>query len=197
VQKNFSRVFNLPDTPTDGSQFDRLLAEGDVIMVGRREVQVLDTPGHTGDSVTYRIGDVAFIGDTLFSPALGSARCDFPGGDAGQLYDSIRKLYRMPGDTRLLLCHDYPGKGEKPLREVTVAESTERNIHMSGTTSREEFIALRTARDRKLSLPKLIFPSLQVNIRAGEPPSPESGGASYLRIPFDRSIEELIKGEIQ
>ncbi len=197
VQKNFSRVFNLPDTPTDGSQFDRLLAEGDVIMVGRLEVRVLETPGHTGDSVTYRIGDAAFIGDTLFSPVLGSARCDFPGGDAGQLYDSIRKLYRMPGDTRLLLCHDYPGKGEKPLREVTVAESTERNIHVSDTTSREEFIALRTARDQKLSLPKLIFPSLQVNIRAGEPPSPESGGASYLRIPFDRSIEELIKGEIQ
>ncbi len=197
VQKNFSRVFNMNDTPTDGSQFDRLLAEGDVILLGQLEIHVLETPGHTGDSVTYRAGDAAFIGDTLFSPSLGSARCDFPGGSAGQLYDSIRKLYQLPGETRLFLCHDYPGKGEKPLREVTVAESAKRNIHVSATTSREEFIALRTSRDRKLSLPRLILPALQVNIRAGVPPQPETGGVSYLRIPFDRSIEELIKGEIQ
>jgi glyoxylase-like metal-dependent hydrolase (beta-lactamase superfamily II) len=197
VQKNFSRVFNANDMPTDGSQFDRLLAEGDVIMLGQLEIHVLETPGHTGDSVTYQVGDVAFIGDTLFSPALGTARCDFPGGSAGQLYDSIRKLYRLPGETRLFLCHDYPGKREKPLREVTVAESAERNIHVSALTSREDFIAMRTNRDRNLSLPRLILPALQVNIRAGSPPEPEIGGVSYLRIPFDRSIEALITGEIQ
>lgn len=197
VQKNFTRVFNMNDTPTDGSQFDRLLADGDVINLGRLEIHVMETPGHTGDSITYRTGNAAFIGDTLFSPALGSARCDFPGGCAGQLYDSIRKLYRLPGDTRLFLCHDYPKEGEEPLREVTVAESLERNIHMGADTSREEFVAMRTQRDKQLGLPRLIFPSLQVNILAGATPEPDSNGVSYLQIPFSRSITELIKEEFQ
>jgi len=197
VQKNFTRVFNMKDTPTDGSQFDRLLTGGDVIKLGQLEVHVMETPGHTGDSVTYRAGNAAFIGDTLFSPALGSARCDFPGGCAGQLFDSIRNLYQLPGDTRLFLCHDYPGKGEKPLSQVTVAESMERNIHVGAETSREEFVALRTQRDKHLGLPKLILPSLQVNILAGAPPEPDSNGVSYLRIPFSRSIAELITGEFE
>jgi len=195
VQKNFARVFNMPDTPTDGSQFDRLLSEGDVISLGRLDIRVMETPGHTSDSVSYRAGDAAFIGDTLFSPALGTARCDFPGGCAGQLYDSVRRLYQLPAETRLFLCHDYPKEGDKPLSEITVRESRERNIHIRADTGRAEFVTVRTNRDRQLALPKLILPSLQINIRAGIPPEPDASGVSYLRIPFDRSIEELIKGE--
>lgn len=197
VQKNFSRVFNMVDTPTDGSQFDRLVGEGDVIQLGRLDIRVIDTPGHTSDSVTYRVADAAFIGDTLFAPAYGSARCDFPGGDAGQLYDSIRKLYQLPGETRLFLCHDYPEKGEDPVREITVAESRERNIHMNADTSRESFVSLRTRKDAQLKLPRLILPSLQVNILAGAVPCPDDNGTSYLRTPFNCSIEDLIKGEIR
>jgi len=195
VQKNFARVFNMPDTPTDGSQFDRLLSEGDVISLGGLDIRVMETPGHTSDSVSYRAGDAAFIGDTLFSPALGTARCDFPGGCAGQLYDSVRRLYQLPAETRLFLCHDYPKEGDKPLSEITVRESRERNIHIRADTGRAEFVTVRTNRDRQLALPKLILPSLQINIRAGIPPEPDASGVSYLRIPFDRSIEELIKGE--
>jgi glyoxylase-like metal-dependent hydrolase (beta-lactamase superfamily II) len=197
VQKNFARLFNMNDTPTDGSQFDRLLSEGDVIRLGRLDIHVMETPGHTGDSVTYRAGDAAFIGDTLFYPTRGSARCDFPGGGAGQLYDSIRKLYELPAETRLFLCHDYPDKGEQPLSQVTVAESLEGNIHVSAETSRQEFIDLRTRRDEQLGLPRLIWPALQVNILAGAAPEPDSNGVSYLRIPFNRSIAELIKGDFR
>jgi len=197
VQENFARVFNMTDTPVDGSQFDRLLSEGDVIRLGRLDIHVMETPGHTGDSVTYRAGDAAFIGDTLFSPTRGSARCDFPGGCAGQLYDSIRKLYQLPAETRLFLCHDYPDNGEQPVSQVTVAVSLARNIHVSADTSREEFIDLRTRRDAQLGLPKLILPSLQVNILAGEAPEPDSNGVSYLRIPFSRSVAELIRGDFK
>lgn len=197
VQKTFTRVFNMDDTATDGSQFDRLLAEGDVIALGQLQIRVMQTPGHTSDSVTYHVRDAAFIGDTLFSPTMGSARCDFPGGSASQLYDSIRKLYQLPAETRLFLCHDYPAKGEKPLSQVTVAESMERNIHMHADTSREDFVALRTERDKQLGLPKLIFPSLQVNILAGRSPEPASNGVSYLQTPFNRSIAALIKGEAE
>jgi len=197
VQRNFTRVFNMNDTPTDGSQFDRLLLEGDVIGLGRLNIHVMETPGHTGDGVTYRVGDAAFIGDTLFYPTRGTARCDFPGGSAGQLYDSIRRLYELPAETRLFLCYDYPDKGEQPLSQVTVAESLAGNIHISAETSRDEFIDLRTRRDEQLGLPRLIWPSLQVNIRAGAAPEPESNGISYLRIPFDRSVAELIKGDLK
>ena len=197
VQKNFCRVFNLQDTPTDGSQFDRLLAEGDVISLGELEIHVMETPGHTADSITYLVKDAAFIGDTLFAPAYGSARCDFPGGSAGQLYDSIRRLYQLPGETRLFLCHDYPKKGDEPLCQITVAESLESNIHVNADTSRAAFVAMRTGRDRQLGLPRLILPALQVNIRAGVAPEPDSTGVNYLRIPFNRSIEELITGDFQ
>jgi glyoxylase-like metal-dependent hydrolase (beta-lactamase superfamily II) len=197
VQKNFTRVFNMNDTPTDGSQFDRLLSEGDVISLGQLEIHVMETPGHTADSVTYLAGDAAFIGDTLFSPTHGSARCDFPGGCAGQLYDSIRKLYQLPAETRLFLCHDYPGEGKQPLSQVTVAESLAGNIHVDAETSREEFIDLRTRRDGQLGLPKLILPALQVNITAGAAPEPDSNGVSYLRIPFNRSVAELIRGDFK
>lgn len=195
VQKNFARVFNMEQTPTDGSQFDRLLVEGDVIQLGALNIEVVETPGHTGDSVTYLAGDAAFIGDTLFAPAFGTARCDFPGGDAGQLYDSIKKLYQLPGETRLFLCHDYPKEGEKPVKEVTVKQSQQTNIHLKADTTRSEFVAMRTARDSQLGLPRLILPSLQVNILAGATPAAESNGVTYLRTPYNRSIADLIKGE--
>jgi len=195
VQKNFTRVFNMTDAATDGSQFDRLLVEGDVIKLGQLDIRVMETPGHTGDSISYLAQDAAFIGDTLFAPAFGSARCDFPGGDAAQLYDSISRLYQLPRDTRLFLCHDYPQEGEKPLSNITVGESLRKNIHFNEETTKPEFVAMRTTRDSQLGLPRLIFPSLQVNIQAGAVPVTDSNGAMYLRTPFNQSIAELIKGE--
>jgi len=195
VQKNFARVFNMQNTPTDGRQFDRLLSEGDVIRLGELDIHVTETPGHTADGVTYRVGDAAFIGDTLFAPTYGTARCDFPGGDAGQLFDSIQKIYAFPPGTRLFLCHDYPEKGQEPVCEVPVDESMANNVHVNRRTPRQVFVRMRTERDSQLKLPRLILPALQVNIEAGAAPAPESAGVGYLRIPFNRSIEELIKGE--
>jgi len=195
VQKNFTRVFNMTDTATDGSQFDRLLVEGDVIKLGRLDIKVMETPGHTGDSISYLVRDAVFIGDTLFAPAFGSARCDFPGGDAAQLYDSIARLYQLPEDTRMFLCHDYPKEGEKPLSKITVGESLRKNIHFNEKTTKPEFVAMRTTRDRQLGLPRLIFPSLQVNIQAGVVPGTDTNGVTYLRTPFNQSIADLIKGE--
>jgi len=193
VQRNFARVFNM-ELPLDGSQFDRLLVDGDIIELGQLQVRVMETPGHTGDSVTYLVEDVAFIGDTLFAPGYGTARCDFPGGDAGQLYDSIRKIYQLPSETRLFLCHDYPKEGREPRCEVSVQESRKENIHVNAETAREDFIVMREQRDAQLGLPRLILPSLQVNILAGAAPGPDSNGVSYLRTPLNRSIEDLIKG---
>lgn len=192
VQATFSKIFNTPERPVDGSQFDRLLAEGDRIELGDFEVRVLDTPGHTNDSITYLVGDAAFIGDTLFAPSYGSARCDFPGGDAGRLFDSVQKLYALPGDTRLFLCHDYPAEGAEPRCMVTVAESRRDNVHINADTRREDFVALRETRDAGLSLPKLIFPALQVNVLAGAAPPREDNGASYLKLPFNTSVAELL-----
>lgn len=197
VQENFARVFNMKDLPVDGSAFDRLLDAGDTIELGGLIIQVMETPGHTGDSVTYVVENSAFIGDTLFSPEFGTARCDFPGGDAGALYDSICALYKLPRDTRLYLCHDYPKAGEEPVRDVSVEESRRNNIHFSADTTKEEFIAMRTQRDSQLGLPRLILPSLQVNILGGEPPVADDNGVSYLRIPFNRSIADLIKGDLK
>jgi glyoxylase-like metal-dependent hydrolase (beta-lactamase superfamily II) len=194
VQENFARVFNLPGFVADGSPFDRLLEEGDEVQIGQLTLRVIDTPGHTNDSVTYLAGDAAFIGDTLFAPHFGTARCDFPGGDAGQLYDSIRKLYELPGETRLFLCHDYPKAGEEPVRDITVEESMRDNVHLSANTSKKEFVAMRTQRDSQLGLPRLILPALQVNILGGDPPPADENGVSYLRIPFNRSIADLIRG---
>lgn len=192
VQKVFAAAFNLDDVATDGSQFDRLLREGESIQLGELEIHVIETPGHTSDSITYLVEDAAFIGDTLFSPGYGSARCDFPGGDAGQLFDSIQRLYRLPPDTRLFLCHDYPDEGQEPICQVSVSESSQKNIHVKSGTRREDFVAMREARDAKLSLPRLILPSLQINIRAGQAPPPETNGAGYLKTPFNRSMDELI-----
>ena len=193
VQKTFVRVYNLDDVPTDGSQFDRLLADGDVIQLGSLEIRVMGTPGHTSDSVTYRCENAAFIGDTLFAPGYGTARCDFPGGDAALLFDSIARIHALPQETLLHLCHDYPTEGADPVSVVTVAESLQNNIHARAGTSREDYIEMRTTRDTQLSLPKLIFPSIQVNIRAGEAPAGDSNGASYLRTPFNVDLVSLLK----
>lgn len=193
VQENFSKVFNMNNVQTDGSQFDRLLDEGDIINLGGLQIHVMETPGHTGDSVTYLVEDAAFVGDTLFAPAFGTARCDFPGGDAGQLYDSIRKIYALPQDTRVFLCHDYPKGEADPIRQITVAQSLAENIHLRQDTSREEYIAMRHGRDSQLGLPRLILPSLQVNILAGAIPESEENGVTYLRTPFNQSIADLIK----
>jgi glyoxylase-like metal-dependent hydrolase (beta-lactamase superfamily II) len=195
VQRHFARVFNLPDLAADGRQFDRLLREGDVVAVGGLEVHVLETPGHTSDSVSYRVGDAVFVGDTLFAPDTGTARCDFPGGDAGRLYDSVMKLYTLPPQTRLFLCHDYPAEDAAPVCGVTVARSRAENIHIRDGRDRADFVAQREARDRTLALPRLILPALQVNIRAGCAPATEDNGVSYLKIPLNRTIEELISGD--
>jgi glyoxylase-like metal-dependent hydrolase (beta-lactamase superfamily II) len=193
VQGNFVRVFNMRGAATDGSQFDRLLVEGDRLHLGGLEIEVMETPGHTSDSLTYRVGDAAFVGDTLFAPAYGTARCDFPGGDAGQLYDSIRRICSLPPDTRIFLCHDYPAEGQEPVAMVTVAQTSADNIHVHAGVTREEFVAMRTRRDDGLGLPKLILPSLQVNILAGDLPPADPNGVHYLTTPVDRTIESLIR----
>lgn len=192
VQRTFAAIFNLGDLPCDGSQFDRLLAEGDVIRLGDLEIEVIETPGHTADSVAYRVGDAVFVGDTLFAPGFGTARCDFPGGDAGLLFDSIERIHRLPPDTRIYLCHDYPKADAEPVSHVTVGQSRRDNIHVREGSSRADFVAMRQARDAQLSLPRLILPSLQVNIRAGSAPQPEANGVAYLKIPFGRTFAELV-----
>jgi glyoxylase-like metal-dependent hydrolase (beta-lactamase superfamily II) len=160
VQQTFAAVFNMNDIPVDGSQFDRLLAEGDAIALGQLEIRVIETPGHTADSVSYLVEDAAFVGDTLFAPAFGTARCDFPGGDAGQLYDSIARIHALPNHTRIHLCHDYPKAGEAPVGVVTVAQSRRDNVHVrQGTTAR--FRGHAPGADAQLGLPRLILPSLR------------------------------------
>lgn len=195
VQEVFARVFNIPEVAIDGSQFDLLLSEGDILRVGELEVRVMETPGHTNDSVTYLVGDAAFIGDTLFTPVFGTARCDFPGGDAGQLYDSIRKIYSLPDETQLHLCHDYPKADEQAQYKVNITTSRESNIHIKSATTKEDFVDMRTARDAQLGLPKLIIPSLQINIQAGQAPAADSNGVVYLKTPFNQSLAELVQVE--
>lgn len=186
VQAHFAEVFNLkPPFAADGRQFDHLFDDGEVFRIGRFEGRVMDTPGHTSDSVTYLIGDAAFVGDSLFMPDLGTARCDFPGGDAQALYDSILRLYALPDETRLYMCHDYPPEGRSLRFETTVAEQKAHNKHVKSGTRRAEFVAMREARDATLSLPALILPSVQVNIRAGQLPPAEDNSVSYLKIPID------------
>ena len=195
VQETFARVFNIPEVAINGSQFDLLLAEGDILPVGDLEVRVMETPGHTNDSVTYLADDAAFIGDTLFTPEFGTARCDFPGGDAGQLYDSIQKIYSLPDATQLHLCHDYPKAGEPARYKISITTSRESNIHLKPATTKEAFVAMRTARDAQLGLPKLIIPSLQINIQAGQAPAADSNGVAYLKTPFNQSLAELVRVE--
>jgi glyoxylase-like metal-dependent hydrolase (beta-lactamase superfamily II) len=186
VQQAFKGVFNLKDLATDGSQFEHLFADAETFSVGDIEAYVIATPGHTPACVTYVIGDAAFVGDTLFMPDFGSARTDFPGGSAPQLYDSIQKILALPDDTRLFMCHDYKAPGRDVYAwETSVAEQRADNIHINDKVSREEFVAMREGRDGQLGMPKLILPSLQVNLRAGQLPEPEDNNIRYLKLPLD------------
>ncbi|MPT47059.1 MAG: MBL fold metallo-hydrolase [Sphingobium sp.] len=195
VQKIFRPVFALNDMKTDGSDFDRLLRDGDKFSIGQLIVTVLHVPGHTPADVAYNIranhidsgedSDVLFVGDTLFMPDYGTARTDFPGGDARTLYRSIRRVLSFPDDTRLFLCHDYKAPGRDDYRwETTVGEEKRNNIHVHEGVSEDEFVAMREARDATLVVPKLLLPSIQVNIRAGQLPVAEANGVSYLKIPI-------------
>ncbi|MBC7161270.1 MBL fold metallo-hydrolase [Immundisolibacter sp.] len=186
VQQTFARIFNLGDGfPTDGSQFDRLLQDGDSLPLGELTIRVLATPGHTSDSLSYLIGDAVFVGDTLFMPDVGSARCDFPGGDAATLYHSVQRLYALGDATRMFVCHDYPPAPRPPRCETTVAAQRAGNVHLRDGVGLDAFVALRTARDATLGMPRLILPSIQVNIRAGQLPPPQDNGVSYLKLPLD------------
>lgn len=186
VQATFKRVFGLGDEfVPDGRQFDRLLADGEAIELGGITGRVIPTPGHTNDSVSYLFGDALFVGDTIFMPDGGSARCDFPGGDAAELYRSIQRLYALPPETRLFVCHDYSPGGREPHCETTVGAQRASNIHVKADTPEQEFVAMRRARDATLDVPNLILPSVQVNIRAGHLPPPDSDGVSYLRVPLN------------
>lgn len=187
VQGVFAKVFNEPASfATDGSQFDRLLADGEVVMLGELELTALHVPGHTPACMAYVVGDAVFVGDTLFMPDYGTARCDFPGGDARGLYRSVRRLLDLPGETRVFLCHDYlaPGRSEY-VWETTVAAQREANIQIHDGIAEDEFVAMREARDAGLAMPRLILPSVQVNIRAGHFPEPEANGVSYLKLPLN------------
>jgi glyoxylase-like metal-dependent hydrolase (beta-lactamase superfamily II) len=186
VQSVFKGIFNLePEFATDGSQFDHLFVEGERFKFGELEGEALSVPGHTPACMAYRIGDAVFVGDTLFMPDVGTARCDFPGGDARTLYRSTRRVLSLPPQTRLFMCHDYPPQGRSVRIETTVAEERAGNIHVRDGISEEEFVAMRTRRDATLAMPVLILPAVQVNIRAGALPPPEPNGVSYLKIPLN------------
>ena len=188
VQEIFGKAFNAgTEFARDGSQFDALFNEGDTFTIGSLEGRVLHTPGHTPACLTYVIGDAAFVGDTLFMPDYGTARCDFPGGDARTLYHSIQKVLSLPEQTRLFLCHDYKAPGRDTYQhETTVAEQRQANVHVHDGISEEEFVKMRTERDATLGMPRLIIPSVQVNMRAGELPPAEDNGQVYLKVPINR-----------
>ena len=186
VQGVFKTMFNLePAFIADGSQFDHLLAEDEIFAIGKLSAQALFVPGHTPADMAYRVGESVFVGDTLFMPDVGTARCDFPGGDARALYQSIHKILALPPTTRLYVCHDYPPATRTPAWETTVARQRAENIHVRDGVSEQHFVAMRTARDRTLGAPVLLFPSVQVNIRAGAMPPSENNGVSYLKIPIN------------
>ncbi len=186
VQKVFKPIFNLDaDFATDGSQFDHLFESGEAFSVGDIKARVIATPGHTNDSVSYLIGDAVFVGDSLFMPDGGSARCDFPGGSAAILYQSIHGLFTLPDETRMFVCHDYSPDEREPRCETTVGEQKLKNIHVAETITEAEFIAMRQARDATLGMPALIIPAVQVNIAAGAFPKMEDNGVTYLKIPIN------------
>jgi glyoxylase-like metal-dependent hydrolase (beta-lactamase superfamily II) len=186
VQEHFASVFNLKAPfAADGHQFDHLFGDNESFALGNIECRVMSTPGHTSDSVTYLIGKYAFVGDSIFMADSGTARCDFPGGDAALLYQSIQKLFALPEDTILCMCHDYQPNGRELRYEVTVKEQKDDNIHVGGGTGEDEFLKVRTTRDQTLSLPALILPAIQVNIRAGHLPAAEDNEISYIKIPLD------------
>ena len=186
VQDTFGKVFNEgTEFARDGSQFDVLLKGGDTYQLGGLTCTALHTPGHTPACMTHVIGDAAFVGDTLFMPDAGSARADFPGGDAGQLYDSIQQVLKLPDATRLFMCHDYGAEGREIAWETTVAEEKAQNVHVGAGKTREDFVAMREARDATLDMPRLIIPSLQVNMRAGEVPA-DADGNPMLKVPVNK-----------
>ncbi|MFN3938830.1 MAG: MBL fold metallo-hydrolase [Gemmobacter sp.] len=187
VQNTFGKIFNEGTRfQRDGSQFDRLFREGDSFHIGQLRGDVLHTPGHTPACLTYVIGDAAFVGDTLFMPDFGTARCDFPGGSAETMWDSIQKILALPDDTRIFVGHDYKAEGRDHYAwETTVGEQKRLNRHVGEGKSKDDFIRMRTERDAKLDMPKLIIPSLQVNMRAGQMPEPEDNGVSYLKVPVN------------
>lgn len=187
VQNVFGKVFNAgTEFARDGSQFDHLFRDGETFRIGNIQARALHTPGHTPACMTYVVGDAAFVGDTLFMPDYGTARCDFPGGDARELYRSIRKIFALPSETRLFMCHDYKAPGRDEYRwETTIAEERARNVHAHDGVDEDSFVAMRRKRDATLDMPRLILPSVQVNMRAGKLPPPESNGTRYLKIPLD------------
>jgi len=188
VQKIFRPVFNATDLSGDGSEFDRLFADGERFALGTLEVDVLHVPGHTPADIAYRIGDAVFVGDTLFMPDYGTARADFPGGDARELYRSIKRLLVLPPETRLFMCHDYKAPGRDQYAwETTVAEERDHNTHVKDGVSEDAFVAMREARDATLAAPELLMPSIQVNMRAGHLPPPDANGVQYLKIPVKLS----------
>jgi glyoxylase-like metal-dependent hydrolase (beta-lactamase superfamily II) len=185
VQGVFKGVFNLDDLAVDGSQFDVLIKEGEPISFGNLSFKALYVPGHTPACMAYEIGDSIFVGDTLFMPDVGTARCDFPGGSASNLYRSIQSILKYPPNTKLYMCHDYPPNGRAPEYQSTVADQKEANIHVHDGITEEQFVAMRTKRDAGLEMPVLILPSIQVNIRAGHMPKAEGNGTAYLKIPLN------------
>ncbi len=187
VQSVFGKIFNEgTEFQRDGSQFDKLLSDGDRLVLGELEVEAMHTPGHTPACMTYVIGDAAFVGDTLFMPDFGTARTDFPGGDARTLYRSIKRVFSLPPQTRLFMCHDYKAPDRDNYAwETTVAEERANNIHVNDQVSEDDFVAMREARDKTLGMPRLILPSVQINMRAGEMPPPEDNGQSYIKIPIN------------
>ncbi len=187
VQETFGKVFNEGTRfQRDGSQFDKLFEEGDSFMIGQMRGDVLHTPGHTPACLTYVVGDAAFVGDTLFMPDFGTARCDFPGGSSATLFDSVQKILALPDDTRIFVGHDYKAPGREEFAwETTVGAQKALNVHIGAGKSKEDFIAMRDARDATLAMPRLIIPSLQVNMRAGQMPEPEDNGVTYLKVPVN------------
>lgn len=186
VQNIFSKVFNLPDQQlTEANGFDHLFEDDEIFQIGQLQARALAVPGHTIADMAYQIGDAVFVGDTLFMPDVGTARCDFPSGNARALYRSIHKLFSLPASTRLFMCHDYPPAGREHRWETTVAQQRAENIHIHEGVSEEQFVDMRNQRDAGLEMPTLIIPSIQVNIRAGHLPEPEANGVSYLKVPLN------------
>ncbi len=195
VQRIFRPVFDADDLKTDGSDFDHLFKDGEHFKIGELDVEVIYTPGHTPADITYKIGDAAFVGDTLFMPDYGTARADFPGGDAHRLYRSIHKLLALPPNTRLFMCHDYKAKGRDVYAwETTVQEERDKNVHVKNGVSEDAFVAMRNARDATLSAPRLLLPSIQVNMRAGKFPPAHTNGVRYLTIPVKFKNAEALLG---
>ena len=187
VQDHFGRLFNTSsEIAPGGKDFDRLIADGDTLTIGGLTLKAMATPGHTPACTTYVVGDAAFVGDTIFMPDYGTARCDFPGGDAATLFRSIRKILALPEDTRIFVGHDYPPEGRDVQWHATVGAQRRNNVHVREGVTEAEFVAMRTARDKTLKLPTLLLPSVQFNLRAGRLPTPESNGVSYLKIPLNR-----------